>query len=141
MPVAQSKRRPMLAKLTNRPCILGSQPSARSACFCNARECLSTSSMMPLIPNFSPSKFISFPSLNLTWRVGGAVDVRGKRVVFICIPFCRALGGRELRKSRVARERIENGLNLVFTSVMKRVIIVSVICQVEYTIQQTNSAL
>lgn len=88
--------------------------------------------MIPLIPNFSPSRSISFPSLNFTRRVAGRVEVRGKRVVFICI-LCRALGGRELRNNRVALERIEKGLNLVFTSVMNRVIIVGVsICDLRF---------
>lgn len=60
------------------------------------------------------------------------MEVRGKRVVFICI-LCRALGGRELRNNRVALERIEKGLNLVFTSVMNRVIIVGVsICDLRF---------
>lgn len=59
--------------------------------------------------------------------VGGAVELRGKRLVLICMPLDRALGGRLLRKSLVARERIEKGLNLVFTSVINRVIIVSVV--------------
>lgn len=40
----------------------------------------------------------------------------------ICMPLARASGGREERKSLVARERREKGLNLVFTSVMNRVI-------------------
>lgn len=33
-----------------------------SSCLANIRECLSTSSTTPLIPNFSASSFISFPS-------------------------------------------------------------------------------
>lgn len=57
-------------------------------------------------------------------RALGSVEARGSRVVLICIPAARALAGRLLRKSRVARERMEKGLNFVFTSVMKRVIMV-----------------
>lgn len=44
------------------------------------------------------------------------------------MPVDRALGGRELRNSRVARERIEKGLNLAFTSVINRVIIAAGVC-------------
>lgn len=47
--------------------------------------------------------------------------------MLICMPVDRALGGRLLRKSLVARERMEKGLNLVFTSVINRVIIVSAV--------------
>lgn len=61
-------------------------------------------------------------ALNLTLSVLGSVDVRGSNVVLICIPIARALDGKLLRNSLVARERREKGLNRVCTSVMKRVI-------------------
>jgi hypothetical protein len=41
----------------------------------------------------------------------------------MAMPWARALGGRKVRKRRAALARLEKGLNLVFTSVMKREII------------------
>lgn len=74
----------------------------------------------------------SINTLNLTWIKLGSVEVRGSIVEYICMPLARASGGRAERKSLVARERREKGLNLVFTSVMNRVIMV--VGGLEYTV-------
>lgn len=50
----------------------------------------------------------------------GSVLCRGSSVVWMLMPAARALGGRKLRKSRAAFACWEKGLNLVFTSVRKR---------------------
>lgn len=61
--------------------------------------------------------------LNLTFRDGGSLDVRGSRTVLMAMPDWRALGGMKERKSRADRAVGEKGLNLVVTSVMNLVII------------------
>lgn len=61
--------------------------------------------------------------LNLTCRAALSVDVRGSSFVWMAMPWLRAVGGRNERNSRADLDFAEKGLNLVFTSVMKRVII------------------
>lgn len=55
----------------------------------------------------------------------GSVLCLGNSVVWMLMPVARALGGRKVRKSRAAFACLEKGLNLVFTSVRKREIIVA----------------
>lgn len=66
-------------------------------------------------------------ALNLTSRVLGSSEPRGSSVVWIWTPLARTSEGSDERKSRAARDRIENGLNRVLTSVMNRVIMVAAV--------------
>ena len=57
--------------------------SIRSACFCRARECRSTSSTMPLMPSLAVSSVNSFPSsasspAGLAVSGGDLVPVKGE---------------------------------------------------------------
>ena len=61
--------------------------------------------------------------LNLTCRAALSVAVRGSSFVWMAMPWLRADGGRNERNSLADLDFAEKGLNLVFTSVMKRVII------------------
>lgn len=61
--------------------------------------------------------------LNLTCRAALSADARGSSFVWMAIPWLRAVGGRNERNSRADLDFAEKGLNLVLTSVMKRVII------------------
>lgn len=61
--------------------------------------------------------------LNFTVNNVFSVAVRGSSFVPMTMPWLRADGGRTERNSRADRAPAENGLNLVFTSVMNRVII------------------
>lgn len=109
-----------------------------SSCLANIRECLSTSSDTPLIPSFSASNFISFPSsvncqnLRITLGYGrdvlnfkctrlGSLDALGNIFVSIFMVW-RAFGGRTERNNRAVLALGENGLKTVKTSVMNRVI-------------------
>lgn len=111
-----------------------------SSCLANIRECLSTSSDTPLIPSFSASNFISFPSsvnqsqnwwikfgigktiLNFKRTKLGSLDALGNIFVSIFM-VCRAFGGSTERNNRAVLALGENGLKTVETSVMNRVII------------------
>ena len=57
----------------------------------------------------------------------GSGELRGSRVVLICMPVERASEGSDDRNSRAARDCVENGLNRVLTSVMNRVIMVAAV--------------
>lgn len=61
--------------------------------------------------------------LNLTCSEVFSVAVRGSSFVVMETPWLRAEGGMLVRNRRADREPAEKGLNLVFTSVMNRVII------------------
>lgn len=63
--------------------------------------------------------------LNLTINELGSVALRGKSLVEMLMPFCLAFGGRNERNNRADLAVGEKGLNFVFTSVMKRVIILA----------------
>jgi hypothetical protein len=60
--------------------------------------------------------------LNLIWSELGSVFARGRSFVLTTMPVCRAFGGSIVRKSLVALDEVEKGLNLVFTSLIYRVI-------------------
>lgn len=68
--------------------------------------------------------------LNLTCRAALSVDARGSSFVWMAMPWLRAVGGRNERNSRADLDLAEKGLNLVLTSVMKRVIILGSGCGV-----------
>lgn len=61
--------------------------------------------------------------LNLTCSEFFSAAERGSSLVWMTMPWLRAVGGRLVRKSRADLEWAEKGLILVLTSVMKRVII------------------
>ena len=122
------------------------QLPVKLSCLDNTLECLSTSSITPLIPNFSASRFISFPSsissqhlvfssplfttvshprnhsLNFNRTTLVSLDALGNSLVSIFIDD-RALGGKKERKSRAVLALGEKGLKTVETSVMNLVII------------------
>lgn len=58
----------------------------------------------------------------MTCRAALSVEARGSSFVWIAMPWLRAVGGRNERNNRADLDLAEKGLNLVFTSVMKRVI-------------------
>jgi len=95
-----------------------------SSCLPNIRECLSTSSITPLIPSFSASSFISFPSLNFNCKTLGSLEALGNNLVLIFI-VCRELGGMKERNRRAVFALGEKGLKTVDTSVMNLVIILN----------------
>jgi hypothetical protein len=115
-----------------------SQFPFNSSCLDKIRECLSTSSTTPFIPNFSASSFICFPSsaqlsemiygssrsslLNFNCMKLGSRDALGNSFVSTFI-VCRAFGGRKDKNRRAVFALGRNGLKVVDTSVMNLVII------------------
>lgn len=61
--------------------------------------------------------------LNLTCRDALSAVALGSSLVWMDMPWLRAVGGRYDRNSRADLDFVEKGLILVFTSVMNRVII------------------
>ena len=91
-------------------------------------ECLSTSSNIPWRPSTSGCRLISFPSLNLSDRLQGSLDVLANIFVSIFIVW-RAFDGRKVRNNRAGFALGEKGLKTALTSVINLVIMSNLVLQ------------